>query len=47
MGHVPLLANTDFADFSHEIGLASIGVSDEAINKLSTNYWFTVGKNIY
>lgn len=42
MGHAPMFANKEFADFSHQIGLASLGASDIDLVKIATIYWFTV-----
>lgn len=42
LGHAPMFAHKDFADFSQEIGLASLGANERDLNKLAAIYWFTL-----
>jgi len=42
IGHVPLLADPKFARWTQELGLASLGASEEDLNKIGTLYWYTV-----
>jgi len=42
IGHAPMFADPAFADLSQEIGLASLGASDEEVDMLAHCYWHSV-----
>lgn len=37
-----MFAHDDFATFSQEIGLASLGASELEVKRLAAIYWFTI-----
>lgn len=41
IGHIPLFMDPDFAKLSQEIGLATLGASNEDIAKMGAIYWYT------
>jgi len=42
LGHAPMFAHQEFADFSQEIGLASLGANEIELKRLAAIYWFTI-----
>jgi phenylalanine-4-hydroxylase len=39
IGHVPMLADPDYAELVHQIGIASLGADDKQIWHLTKIYW--------
>lgn len=42
LGHGPMFGNKEFAEFSQDIGIASLFANEEQIKILSNIYWFTI-----
>ncbi|MEP6924505.1 MAG: phenylalanine 4-monooxygenase, partial [Pyrinomonadaceae bacterium] len=42
IGHIPMLTNRDFADFSQSVGHGARIATDEQLEELGRLYWFTV-----
>jgi phenylalanine-4-hydroxylase len=41
-GHAAMFAHKDFAEFSQQIGLASLGADEAEIKRLAAIYWYTI-----
>ena len=41
IGHVPIFLDSEFADLSQAIGLASLGADNEEVTKIAAIYWYT------
>eukprot|EP00357_Protocruzia_adherens_P019140 CAMPEP_0115037312 /NCGR_PEP_ID=MMETSP0216-20121206/42714_1 /TAXON_ID=223996 /ORGANISM="Protocruzia adherens, Strain Boccale" /LENGTH=227 /DNA_ID=CAMNT_0002417449 /DNA_START=231 /DNA_END=915 /DNA_ORIENTATION=+ len=41
LGHAPMLVNPDFAEFAHELGMATLGATEEEMRNLTTIFWYT------
>eukprot|EP00891_Asterochloris_glomerata_P001106 jgi/Astpho2/1106/fgenesh1_pm.00020_%23_3_t len=42
LGHVPMLADPEYCDLAHNIGIASLGADEKQIWHLTKIYWYTV-----
>ena len=42
LGHVPMFLIQEVADFSQQLGLASIGATDIEIEQLARLYWYSI-----